>query len=79
MRKREKKSEREQHGIERGIKSESKSKRESEKKRRRNNRERWCGERAFGGYLVTGFIIQVHDFNFPLFLSKAGGAAGEGW
>lgn len=72
-------SEREQHGTESGIKSKSNSKRESERKRRRNNQERWCRERAFGGYLVIGFIIQVHDFNFPLFLSKAGGAAGEGW
>lgn len=43
---------------------------------RRNSQERRCGERAFRGYLVIGFIIQVHDFNFPLFLSKAGGAAG---
>lgn len=32
--------------------------------------------KAFREYHVIGFIIQVHDFNFPLFLSKAGGAAG---
>lgn len=66
-------------GIEREVKNKSKSERAPEKierERGRNSQERRCGERAFGGYLVIGFIIQVHDFNFPLFLSKAGGAAG---
>lgn len=33
-------------------------------------------EKVFWGYLVIGFIIQVHDFNFSLLLSKAGRAAG---
>lgn len=42
----------------------------------RNGRGRRYTDGAFGAYLVIGFIIQVHDFNFPLFLSKAGGAAG---
>lgn len=32
-------------------------------------------ERAFWDALVTEFKIQVHDFNFPLFLSKAGRVA----
>lgn len=45
-------------------------------RRERNSTGRWCTDGAFGAYLVIGFIIQVHDFNFPLFLSKAGGAAG---
>lgn len=54
----------------------SKSERKSEmEERRRNSRERQYRESAFGGFLVIGFIIQVHDFNFPLFLSKASGAA----
>lgn len=44
----------------------------------RKGRGRRYTDGAFGAYLVIGFIIQVHDFNFPLFLSKAGGAAGEG-
>lgn len=44
--------------------------------RKRRNRGRRYTDGAFGAYLVIGFIIQVHDFNFPLFLSKAGGAAG---
>lgn len=35
-----------------------------------------CIEKPFTGYLVIGFIIQVHDFNFSLLLSKADGAAG---
>lgn len=39
-------------------------------------RDRGGGE-AFGGYLVIKFKkIQVHDFNFSLFLAKASRAAG---
>lgn len=60
-------------GFEREIKVRG---RQKKRERRRNGQERRCCERAFRGYLVIGSIIQVHDFNFPLFLSKAGGAAG---
>lgn len=44
--------------------------------RRKSPKRDGAKKKPFGGYFVIGFIIQVHDFNFPLFLSKAGGAAG---
>lgn len=60
------------------IKNKRQSEREPDREREGEiaKRDR-CGERAFRGYLVIGFIIQVCDFNFPLFLSKAGGGAGR--
>lgn len=62
--------------IEREIKNKSKSERKSEIERGGEIAKRDGTERAFRGYLVIGFIIQVHDFNFPLFFSKACGTAG---
>lgn len=71
-----KKKVKENTGIQREIKNKSKSESKPEIERGGEIAERRYRERAFGGYLVIVFIIQVHDFNFPLFLSKAGGAAG---
>lgn len=59
--------------AERETKNKSKSERQKEREREEKQPR---SERAFAGYLVIGFIIQVHDFNFPLFLSKARGTAG---